>query len=176
MWKINGLDTLFRLYRYKSSKRCRSEDVLLHSRATGAPDLIPCPALPIHDETSFSTPIDRRFSHLSHSGQSSQPQRSGMGSYKAPGNQRFQGVAGKQHHRPEKPPLPARRSQHLNFLTSTTGMVEMTLAIEQCRTTQIFQAHFYRTQITYYRRGSGFPERQSMSLYWQLEGIWQAPT
>jgi len=45
-----------------------------------------------------------------------------------------------------------------------------------CRTTQIFQADFYRTQITYYRRGSGFPERQSMSLYWQLEGIWQAPT
>jgi hypothetical protein len=83
MWKINGLDTLFRLYRYKSFKRCRSEDVLLHSRAAGAPDLIPCPDLPIHDETSFSSPIDRRFSHLPHSDQSSQPQRSGMGSYKS---------------------------------------------------------------------------------------------
>jgi beta-mannosidase len=80
-----------------------------------------------------------------------------------------------------------------NFLTTTTGVVEMTLAIEQyypiphhsdpvanfsswCRTTRIFQADFYRTQITYYRRGSGFPERQLASLYWQLEGIWQAPT
>jgi beta-mannosidase len=80
-----------------------------------------------------------------------------------------------------------------NFDNATPGMVEMTLAAERyylvpnhpdpvanfsawCWTTQIFQADFYRSQITYYRRGSGFPERQLGSLYWQLEDIWQAPT
>ena len=80
-----------------------------------------------------------------------------------------------------------------NFTNSTKGMGEMTIAVENyypvpfhsdpianfsawCHTTQIFQADFYRTQITYYRRGSGLPERQLGSLYWQLEDIWQAPT
>jgi beta-mannosidase len=78
-------------------------------------------------------------------------------------------------------------------LSPTLGMVEMTLAAERyypvpyfadpvanfsawCHTTQIFQANFYRSQIAYYRRGSGFPERQLGSIYWQLEDIWQAPT
>jgi beta-mannosidase len=80
-----------------------------------------------------------------------------------------------------------------NYPSAAIGMIEMTLAAEQyypvpkhsdpvanfsswCWTTQIFQADFYRSQITYYRRGSGFPERQLGSLYWQLEDIWQAPT
>ena len=45
-----------------------------------------------------------------------------------------------------------------------------------CYATQIFQADFYKSQISYYRRGSGFPNRQLGSLYWQLEDIWQAPT
>ena len=45
-----------------------------------------------------------------------------------------------------------------------------------CYTTQIFQADFYKSQIQYYRTGSGFPSRQLGSLYWQLEDIWQAPT
>jgi beta-mannosidase len=80
-----------------------------------------------------------------------------------------------------------------NFDRATPGMVEMTLAAERyypvpnhsdpvanfsawCWTTQIFQADFYRSQIAYYRRGSGFPERQLGSLYWQLKDIWQAPT
>lgn len=80
-----------------------------------------------------------------------------------------------------------------NFPPSEMGMGEMTLAVERyypaphhsdpvanfsawCWTTQIFQADFYRSQIEYYRRGSGFPERQLGSLYWQLEDIWQAPT
>jgi beta-mannosidase len=80
-----------------------------------------------------------------------------------------------------------------NFHNATIGMVEMTLAAERyypvpsnqdpianfsawCHTTQIFQADFYRSQIAYYRRGSGRPERQLGSLYWQLEDIWQAPT
>jgi len=80
-----------------------------------------------------------------------------------------------------------------NFHNATLGMVEMTLAAERyypvpnyadpianfsawCQITQIFQADFYRSQITYYRRGSGFRERQLGSLYWQLEDIWQAPT
>ncbi|TVY87235.1 Beta-mannosidase A [Lachnellula willkommii] len=80
-----------------------------------------------------------------------------------------------------------------NFRNSSLGMGEMTTAAETyyptpqhadsvanfsawCHTTQIFQADYYRSQITYYRRGSGFPERQLGSLYWQLEDIWQAPT
>lgn len=42
--------------------------------------------------------------------------------------------------------------------------------------TQIFQADFYKAQIQLYRAGSGRPERQLGSLYWQLEDQWQAPT
>ena len=45
-----------------------------------------------------------------------------------------------------------------------------------CHTTQLFQADFYRSEISFYRRGSGMPERQLGSLYWQLEDIWQAPS
>lgn len=45
-----------------------------------------------------------------------------------------------------------------------------------CHITQIFQADFYRSQIMFYRRGSGKRERQLGSLYWQLEDIWQAPS
>lgn len=80
-----------------------------------------------------------------------------------------------------------------NFANSTLGMGEMTIAVQRyypspnkmdalanfsawCLATQIFQADFYRSQIAYYRRGSGLPERQLGSLYWQLEDIWQAPT
>ncbi|KAH8649485.1 putative beta-mannosidase [Tricladium varicosporioides] len=80
-----------------------------------------------------------------------------------------------------------------NYANSSKGMAEMTIAAERyypvphlsdsvanfsawCHTTQIFQADFYRSQITYYRRGSGMRERQLGSLYWQLEDIWQAPT
>lgn len=80
-----------------------------------------------------------------------------------------------------------------NFHNSSLGMAEMTLAAQRyypvpniansvanfsawCQVTQIFQADFYRSQITYYRRGSGMRERQLGSLYWQLEDIWQAPT
>ncbi|KXL49914.1 glycoside hydrolase family 2 protein [Acidomyces richmondensis BFW] len=42
--------------------------------------------------------------------------------------------------------------------------------------TQVFQADFYQHQIAFYRRGSGLPERQLGSLYWQLEDLWVAPT
>ena len=88
---------------------------------------------------------------------------------------------------------PAGGTNTSNFHNSSLGMGEMTMAVELyypvpyhsdpianfsawCHTTQIFQADFYRSQITYYRRGSGMPERQLGSLYWQLEDIWQAPT
>lgn len=80
-----------------------------------------------------------------------------------------------------------------NFANSTKGMGEMTIAAQLyypvpnktdsianfsswIRTTQIFQADYYKAQIQYYRAGSGRPERQLGSLYWQLEDIWQAPT
>ncbi|KAL6721982.1 hypothetical protein ACLMJK_001087 [Lecanora helva] len=80
-----------------------------------------------------------------------------------------------------------------NFPNTTKGMGEMTVAAERwypvpnkidpvanfsawCHTTQIFQADFYSSEIQFYRRGSGFPNRQLGSLYWQLEDIWQAPS
>ena len=43
-------------------------------------------------------------------------------------------------------------------------------------TTQVFQADFYRHQIAFYRRGSGLPERQLGSLYWQLDDQWVGST
>lgn len=80
-----------------------------------------------------------------------------------------------------------------NFANSTKGMGEMTMAAQLyypvpnktdplanfsswIYTTQVFQADYYKAQIQYYRAGSGRPERQLGSLYWQLEDIWQAPT
>jgi len=80
-----------------------------------------------------------------------------------------------------------------NRTNALRGAGEMTVAVERyypipraqnpvtkfsdwCHTTQIFQADFYKSQISFYRRGSGMPERQLGSLYWQLEDIWQAPT
>lgn len=80
-----------------------------------------------------------------------------------------------------------------NFANTTKGMGEMSIAVERwypapdktdpvanfsswCHATQIFQADFYKSQIQFYRRGSGMPERQLGSLWWQLEDIWQAPT
>ncbi|KAK7735533.1 hypothetical protein SLS53_007446 [Cytospora paraplurivora] len=81
-----------------------------------------------------------------------------------------------------------------NFANSTKGMAEMTIAAQMyypvpnktddplanfsswIHTTQVFQADFYKSQIQYYRAGSGRRERQLGSLYWQLEDIWQAPT
>jgi len=88
---------------------------------------------------------------------------------------------------------PASSPAENNFANSTKGMGEMTIAAQLyyptpdktdsianfsawCLTTQIFQADFYRSQITYYRRGSGMKERQLGSLYWQLEDLWAAPT
>jgi beta-mannosidase len=91
------------------------------------------------------------------------------------------------HHQP-----PGSRDTR-NFEASAIGMGEMTLGVQKyyptpfksdsvanfsswCHATQLFQADFYQSQIQYYRRGSGMPERQLGSLYWQLEDIWQAPS
>lgn len=80
-----------------------------------------------------------------------------------------------------------------NYKNSSKGMAEMTIAVERyypipnkqdpvanfsawCHATQLFQADMYKSEIQFYRRGSGMPERQLGSLYWQLEDIWQAPT
>ncbi|KAF2096417.1 putative beta-mannosidase [Rhizodiscina lignyota] len=80
-----------------------------------------------------------------------------------------------------------------NFANASKGMGEMTIAVERwypapdktdsvanfsawCHATQIFQADLYKSEIQFYRRGSGLPERQLGSLWWQLEDIWQAPT
>jgi beta-mannosidase len=80
-----------------------------------------------------------------------------------------------------------------NTTLSAEGMGEMTIAVERyypipyktdsianfsawCLATQRFQADMYKSEIQFYRRGSGHPERQLGSLYWQLEDIWQAPS
>ncbi|KAK3942463.1 glycoside hydrolase family 2 protein [Diplogelasinospora grovesii] len=80
-----------------------------------------------------------------------------------------------------------------NFYNSSIGQGEMTLAVQAyypspnmtdpianfsawALATQIFQADFYKSQIQFYRVGSGKPNRHLGSLYWQLEDIWQAPT
>lgn len=81
-----------------------------------------------------------------------------------------------------------------NFHNTSLGMGEMTRAVQTwypsppnisdlvanfsawCHATQIFQADYYASQISFYRRGSGMPQRTLGSLYWQLEDIWQAPS
>lgn len=80
-----------------------------------------------------------------------------------------------------------------NFANSSVGQYQMTEAIMQwlpipnktdsvanfsawCHATQIFQAQFYTSQIEFYRRGAGLPNRNLGSLYWQLEDIWVAQT
>ncbi|KAK4507048.1 hypothetical protein PRZ48_000782 [Zasmidium cellare] len=80
-----------------------------------------------------------------------------------------------------------------NLANSSLGQYQMTAAIQQwlpipnktdpianfsawCHATQIFQAQFYTSQIEFYRRGAGLPNRNLGSLYWQLEDIWVAPT
>lgn len=80
-----------------------------------------------------------------------------------------------------------------NFANTTKGMGEMTMGVQAyypapnkadplknftswIHSTQVFQADYYKSQIQYYRAGSGRPERQLGSLFWQLNDIWQAPT
>jgi beta-mannosidase len=43
-------------------------------------------------------------------------------------------------------------------------------------TSQVFQSDFYRNQISFYRSGSGRPERTLGALYWQLNEMWQTPS
>ena len=76
-----------------------------------------------------------------------------------------------------------------NFANASIGQYQMTEAVELwypipnktdsvanfsawCHATQIFQADLYVSEIEFYRRGSGLPNRQLGSLYWQLEDIW----
>lgn len=46
----------------------------------------------------------------------------------------------------------------------------------QIYVTQLFQAEFVRSQIEFYRWGSGQPQRTMGSLYWMLNDVWAAPT
>ena len=43
-------------------------------------------------------------------------------------------------------------------------------------TTQVFQADYYKNQISFYRIGSGLPQRTLGSLYWVLNEMWQTPS
>lgn len=81
-----------------------------------------------------------------------------------------------------------------NFHNTSLGMGEMTRAVQTwysqptnisdpvanfsawCHATQVFQADYYASQISFYRRGSGMRQRTLGILYWQLEDIWQAPS
>lgn len=80
-----------------------------------------------------------------------------------------------------------------NFDAANAGIAQMMAAVERwyptprkadrllnftawIYATQVFQADLYRSEIEFYRRGSGMPERQLGSLYWQLEDQWVAPT
>ncbi|KAK0835009.1 hypothetical protein LTR73_001301 [Friedmanniomyces endolithicus] len=80
-----------------------------------------------------------------------------------------------------------------NVANSSIGQAQMTEAVEMwyptpgkrdpvanfsawCHATQVFQADLYVFEIAFYRRGSGLPNRQLGSLYWQLEDQWVAPT
>ncbi|KAI7278091.1 glycoside hydrolase family 2 protein [Hortaea werneckii] len=88
---------------------------------------------------------------------------------------------------------PAEGLNTSNFANASIGQAQMTEAVELwypvpnktdpvanfsawCHATQIFQADLYVSEIRFYRRGSGLPERQLGSLYWQLEDIWVAPS
>lgn len=88
---------------------------------------------------------------------------------------------------------PSGSTDTRNYRNSSLGMGEMTRAVELyyptpskhdpianfsswCHATQIFQADYYVSQINFYRRGSGLPQRTLGSLYWQLNDQWQAPT
>ena len=88
---------------------------------------------------------------------------------------------------------PAGDLNTTNYVNGSKGMGEMTLAVTHyypfinktdpvanfsawCHATQVFQADFLRSQIHFYRAGSGRPNRGLGALYWQLEDIWQAPT
>lgn len=50
--------------------------------------------------------------------------------------------------------------------------VKLTIPSAWCYSTQIIHADAMGHQIAYYRRGSGMPERQLGSLYWQLNDLW----
>ncbi|KAF7978646.1 hypothetical protein HWV62_45154 [Athelia sp. TMB] len=86
------------------------------------------------------------------------------------------------------PPAPQNRTA-----ISLQGMGQMSQAAElwlpsvpktdpvaafkaQIYATQVFQSEFYRSEIAFYRRGSGLPQRTLGSLYWMLNDIWAAPT
>ncbi|KAI0113164.1 glycoside hydrolase family 2 protein [Daldinia grandis] len=88
---------------------------------------------------------------------------------------------------------PPRGLNTSDFERATEGMIQMTNGVETyyptpmktdpianfsawCHSTQLYQADFYKSQIEFYRIGSGRPERQLGSLYWQLQDVWQAPT
>ena len=80
-----------------------------------------------------------------------------------------------------------------NYQNSSYGQIQMSVAVNEwypvpdkmdpianftawIYATQVFQADMYLSEIKFYRRGSGLPNRQLGSLYWQLEDIWVAPT
>ncbi|EMC95043.1 glycoside hydrolase family 2 protein [Baudoinia panamericana UAMH 10762] len=60
-----------------------------------------------------------------------------------------------------------------NTANASIGQAQMTEAVQLWY--PIFQADLYVSEIEFYRRGSGLPNRQLGSLYWQLEDIWVAP-
>ncbi|KAF7970054.1 hypothetical protein HWV62_25294 [Athelia sp. TMB] len=130
----------------------------------------------------------------------SQPSYATYAAWLAPADLSFNssGVISRNHHYPidyatffssySSPPAPQNRTDR-----SLQGLGELTQAAEwwlptpskpdatalfkaQIYATQVFQSEFYRSQIAFYRRGSGLPQRTMGSLYWMLNDIWAAPT
>ncbi|KAF7976237.1 hypothetical protein HWV62_7270 [Athelia sp. TMB] len=130
----------------------------------------------------------------------SQPSYATYAAWLAPDELSFNssGVISRNHHYPidyatffssySSPPAPQNRTDR-----SLQGLGELTQAAEwwlptpqkadatalfraQIYATQVFQSEFYRSQIAFYRRGSGLPQRTMGSLYWMLNDIWAAPT
>jgi beta-mannosidase len=96
------------------------------------------------------------------------------------------------HYSPSPSLIPVRNPNQTEL--SLGGMGQMTIAVEDyypippndpssianfsswIYSTQVFQADLMMNQISSYRIGSGKPERNLGTLYWQLNDIWRAPT
>jgi beta-mannosidase len=71
---------------------------------------------------------------------------------------------------------PSREFQVCAIFTRNKKSLVLILYSSWCWTTQVFQADYYTSELAFYRRGAGLPNRNMGSLYWQLEDLWTAPT
>lgn len=48
--------------------------------------------------------------------------------------------------------------------------------IQQCYSSQVYQAMYMASEISWYRLGAGKPEQNRGVVVWQLNDVWQAPS